>query len=182
MKILLTRHGQTDWNLARKVQGVTDIELNETGIKQAEEVRKKLLNEKIDIIITSPLKRARKTAEIIGNGRNIPIIIDNGINERRFGKLEGHKPEGIDFEQIWNYKLNKQYEDTESIGELFERVTAFLNKIKKEYKNKTVLLVTHGGITVPIRATLEGIPEGMEVLTGLGLENCEIKEYEILEK
>ena len=89
MKLLLTRHGQTDWNVMGKVQGITDIELNETGIKQAEETREKLLNENIDEIISSPLKRAKKTAEIIGSERNIPIIIDEAIIERRYGKFEG---------------------------------------------------------------------------------------------
>lgn len=129
---------------------------------------KKLLSEKIDIIISSPLKRARKTAEIIATGRNIPIIIDKGIEERYFGKFEGKTPQEFNFDEIWNYKLNKQYDDAESVGALFERVQGFLEKIKKEYKDKTVLLVTHGGVTVPIRATLEGIPDGMEILKGLG--------------
>ena len=179
MKLLLTRHGQTDWNVEGKIQGQTDIELNEIGIKQAEETREKLLNEKIDIIISSPQKRARKTAEIIAIGRDIPIVVDKGIEERYFGKFEGKTRKEFDFDEIWNYKLNKQYEDAESVGELFTRVQGFLEKIKQEYKDKTVLLVTHGGVAVPIRATLEGIPEGMEVLRGLGLDNCEVKEYEL---
>ena len=179
MKLLLTRHGQTDWNVAGKIQGITDIELNETGVKQAETTREKLLNENIDVIISSPLKRARKTAEIIKGERNIPLIIDNGLKERCFGKFEGKTREEFDFDEIWNYKLNKQYEDAESTGELFERVHGFLNKIKEEYNDKTVLLVTHGGITVPVIAYFEGIPEGTEVLTGLGMANCEVREYEL---
>lgn len=179
MRLLLTRHGQTDWNVAGKIQGVTDTELNETGIKQAELTRDKLLNEDIDVIISSPLKRAKKTAEIIATGRNTPLIIDNEVTERCFGKFEGKTPEEFDFDEIWNYKLNKQYEDAESTGELFERIRNFLEKIKKEYKDKTVLVVTHGGVTVPIRAILEGIPEGMEILRGLGIDNCEVKEYEL---
>lgn len=89
MRLLLTRHGQTDWNVKGKIQGLTDIELNETGIKQAEDTREKLLNENIDVIISSPLKRARKTAEIIAKGRNIPLLIDPRITERCFGKFEG---------------------------------------------------------------------------------------------
>lgn len=89
MKLLLTRHGQTDWNVAGKVQGTTDIELNEIGKKQAEETGKKLLNYDIDIIISSPLKRAKKTAEIIRENRNIPILLDDGLKERCFGKFEG---------------------------------------------------------------------------------------------
>lgn len=179
MKLLLTRHGQTDWNVELKIQGMTDIELNETGIKQAEKTREKLKNEKIDVIIASPLKRARRTAEIIAEGRDIPLIIDKEIQERCFGKFEGKTPKEFDFDEIWNYKLNKQYEDAESTGELFERIQGFLEKIKENYENKTVLVVTHGGVTIPIRATLEGIPEGMEVLRGLGIDNCEVKEYEL---
>ena len=139
MKLLLTRHGQTDWNVAGKIQGVTDIELNETGVKQAETTREKLLNEtgikqaeatrekllnqNIDVIISSPLKRAKKTAEIIKGERDIPLIIDDGLKERCFGKFEGKTREEFEFDEIWNYKLNKQYEDAESTGELFERVT-----------------------------------------------------------
>ena len=179
MKLLVTRHGQTDWNLAGKVQGQTDIELNETGMEQAKIAGEKLLNEKIDVIISSPLKRAKKTAEIIRGNRDIPILIDSGITERSFGESEGKTREEFDFDEIWNYKLNKQYKDAESVGDLFTRVQEFLDKIKKEYEDKTVLIVTHGGVTVPIRATLEGIPNGMEVLRNLGIENCEIKRYNI---
>lgn len=59
MEILITRHGQTDWNLQRKLQGRADIELNQTGIEQAKIAKEELVNEKIDLIICSPLKRAR---------------------------------------------------------------------------------------------------------------------------
>lgn len=149
------------------------------GIDQAKQTKKKLENKTIDVIITSPLKRAKKTAQIIGENRNIPIIEDNEVAERYFGKFEGMTAKEFNFDEIWNYKLNKQYEDAESVGALFDRIQGFLEKIKKEYENKTVLVVTHGGVSVPIRATLEGIPEGMEVLRGLGLDNCEVKEYEL---
>ena len=64
MEILLTRHGQTEWNVLGKVQGRADIELNEKGIKQAEETRKVLENINMDLIICSPLKRAAQTAKI----------------------------------------------------------------------------------------------------------------------
>ena len=84
-----------------------------------------------------------------------------------------------EFDEIWNYKLNKKYDDTEGIEELFDRVNNFLDGIQEKYKDKTVLLVTHGGVTVPIRVYFEGIPEGMEILKGLGIENCEILEYEV---
>ena len=65
MKILITRHGQTNWNVLGKIQGQTDIELNENGKKQAKEISEYIRNENIELIITSPLKRAKETAEIV---------------------------------------------------------------------------------------------------------------------
>ena len=81
MEILLTRHGQTEWNLLKKVQGKADIELNEKGIEQARKTRDYLKNEKIDLILCSPLKRAIQTAGIINQGRNIKTIIDERVIE-----------------------------------------------------------------------------------------------------
>ena len=182
MKILLTRHGQTDWNVLGKIQGCTDIELNETGIEQAKLEKEKLSNYDIDVIITSPLKRAKKTAEIINEGRNIPIVESNSIKERCFGNFEGKTKEEFDFTKLWNYKIESTFKDAgnlESVNEVFSRINNFFGDIKERYKDKTVLLVTHNGVCVAIRAYFEGIPDGMETLTGLGLKNCEIKEYEI---
>ena len=76
MEILLTRHGQTEWNFLKKVQGKADIELNEKGIEQARNVKDKLKNEQIDLILSSPLTRAIETANIIKGDRNIPILIE----------------------------------------------------------------------------------------------------------
>lgn len=87
MEVLLTRHGQTEWNVLGKVQGRADIELNEKGIQQAEETGEALKNEEIDLIICSPLKRAKQTAEIICKDRNIPIIYDEDVIERDFGEF-----------------------------------------------------------------------------------------------
>ena len=89
MKFYIIRHGQTDWNKKGKIQGKTDIELNEEGIEQAREATKKLENCDIDVIISSPLKRARKTAEIINETKNVPIIFKEELEERGFGEFEG---------------------------------------------------------------------------------------------
>ena len=89
MKILVTRHGQTSWNVLGKIQGQTDIELNETGRIQARETGESIKNEDIDLIITSPLKRARETAEIINKNFNVNIIEDRRLMERCFGEYEG---------------------------------------------------------------------------------------------
>ena len=86
MKIYYVRHGQTDLNLAKKMQGGgTEKELNETGVSQAYNTKKELENVKYDLVICSPMKRAKQTAEIINEGRDIPIITDERIRERKLG-------------------------------------------------------------------------------------------------
>jgi len=115
MEILLTRHGQTEWNLLKKVQGKADIELNEKGIEQAEKTRDSLKNEKVDLILCSPLKRAIQTAEIINQGRNIRMIIDERVSERDFGEFEGMPNTDFDFNAFWSYKQNLKYDKAENI-------------------------------------------------------------------
>ena len=84
--IYIVRHGQTDWNVEGRNQGRTDIELNETGIEQAKETAKKLEDKNFDLVFSSPLKRAYKTAQIICNNN---IILDSRLIERCNGDLEG---------------------------------------------------------------------------------------------
>ena len=176
MEILLTRHGQTDWNVLKKVQGKADIELNKKGIEQAEATRDTLKNEKIDLILCSPLKRAKQTADIINQERNIPIIIDERVSERDFGEFEGMPNTDFDFNAFLSYKQNLQYERAENIKDFFDRVNKFLSSIRKEYAGKRILIVAHGGISIPVKCYFEGIPD-MDTLLPLCLGNCEVAQY-----
>lgn len=176
MELIVTRHGQTDWNVAHKVQGKADISLNEKGIEQARQTKQKLEQRQIDIIICSPLKRAKETANVINEDRKIPIIFDNEISERDFGEFEGTQQEEFDFADFWSYKSNHQYERAENIRDFFSRIYTRLDKIKEEYNGKNVLLVTHGGVSIPINCYFNGIPN-QETLLSLVLGNCEIANY-----
>lgn len=177
MVLYVVRHGQTEWNALAKVQGRADIELNEKGIEQAEETRKQLQDEKIDLIICSPLTRARQTAEIINRNRNIPTIYDEAIIERDFGEFEGISKNNFDFEGYWSYKQNRQYEKAENIRDFFNRVYNFLDNIKKEYKDKRILIVAHGGISIVTNCYFNGIPDDDNLLK-LGIRNCDIAKYQ----
>lgn len=177
MEIWLTRHGQTRWNVLKKVQGKADIELNEIGIQQARETAEKLKNIKIDLIISSPLKRAKQTADIINEGRNIPIVIDDRISERDFGEFEGMATTDFDFNAFWSYKQNKKYDKAENIEEFFYRVFKFLNEVKDKYEDKSILIVSHGGISIPVKCYFDGIPDE-ETLLPLSLGNCEVVKFE----
>lgn len=89
MKLYLIRHGETDWNKEFKIQGSSDIELNEYGRELAFITREGLRHIPFDIAYTSPLKRAKETAEIILGGRNIPLYEDKRVQEACFGSFEG---------------------------------------------------------------------------------------------
>lgn len=89
MNLYVVRHGQTEWNIMKKMQGSVDIPLNEKGIEQAYITKKNLENISIDIIFCSPLKRAMQTAEVINQDRNLEIIYDERLRERNYGEFEG---------------------------------------------------------------------------------------------
>ena len=177
MKIYLTRHGQTDWNLAHKLQGRVDIALNKTGEEQAQIAKEKLKDAKIDLIICSPLKRAKKTAEIINTDRKIPIIYDERIAERDCGEFEGKTVQEMKSTEFWNYEKNIQYEKAEDMQSFFNRVYGFLNETKEKYQDKNILLVTHGGVTRAISGYFNGANEE-GILEDLKLNNCEIRTFE----
>lgn len=177
MDILVTRHGQTEWNILKKVQGKANIELNETGHNQALVTAYNLIDEEIDLIITSPLKRALQTAEIINQTKNIPLIIDDRISERDFGEFEGLETSAFNFEEFWSYKINKKYEKAENIKVFFDRIYNFLDELKETYKNKRILIVTHGGVSIPIKCYFSEIPD-VDTLLPLCIGNCEVERFE----
>lgn len=111
------------------------------------------------------------------NVNNIPIIYDKRIEERDCGKLTNEKLGEFYYTDYWNYYSNKNVEGLETIQELFDRVKSFLDEIKEKYKDKNILLVTHGGVARAIYFYFNEIPEdGM--LETFGSNNGEIKVYE----
>ena len=181
--IYVTRHGQTNWNVQKKVMGRYDEPLNEIGFQQAKEVKTYLLNKKIDIIICSPLLRAKQTAQIINTHRNIPIVYDNRIIERDFGEFEGKQTKDFDFYGYWNYYKNEQYKSAENIQLFFGRIYEFLNDIINKYHKKNLLIVTHGGVSIPIACFFNSkIPQGSLAYANIALKNCQVASYPLEKK
>lgn len=146
MKIYIVRHGQTEWNYKKVMQGSIDIPLNNNGKEQAKNARELLADKPFDIIISSPLLRAKETAEIINEKFNKELIIDNRLAERNYGIYEGRKKEEIPYNDFWDYNLNGYYEKSENIKEFYDRVMDLINELKNKYENKDILLVTHAGV------------------------------------
>jgi len=163
-KIYIVRHGKTDWNIKGLLQGTADIEINKEGIQQAKELAAMIDIDEIDVCICSPLKRTRKTAEIlIGNKKE--IIYDDMIVERKFGNYEG-KPINFDLiETQWDYKLNDSSNNIESLQDCLERANQFLRKIKNKYQNKTILIVSHGSFIKSLHFNLVGYDENTDFLS-----------------
>ena len=97
MTVYVARHGQTEWNAENRVCGITDIALTEKGIAQADELADQVKEKKIEIIISSPMKRAVTTSRIVSEKCHIPIMIDNRLVEQNYGIYEGVDRNNEDF-------------------------------------------------------------------------------------
>lgn len=186
MKLYLVRHGETDWNKARKIQGQVDIPLNEFGIHLAEETGKGLKDIPFDICFTSPLCRARQTAEIILKGRNIPIVDEPLIMEMAFGEYEGKCCSSQGWELPENFHRffdgPEKYEAPEG-GENFEqvkiRVGKFLERIAADdtLKDSSILVTTHGAALAGMLNYMKKEP--ISNYWGQGVhKNCAVSEIE----
>ena len=177
--IYVMRHGQTDWNVEKRTQGSIETSLNEVGREQAEIVRQELQDKKIDVVLCSPRKRCKETAEIICSGNNVEIQELEDLKERNFGEFEGKKKgEDYNWTEFWDWALNKKYQQAECVRDFYTRVVDIIEMIKSDYKNKNVLIVTHSGVVAMIYCYLNNIkPNGK--LNIPGIKNCEITKYNI---
>lgn len=174
--LYVIRHGKTDWNEKKITMGRKDIPLNEEGVKQAE-VSKKILDDyDIDLIICSPLQRAKQTAEIVNRDKMVNIMFDDRLVERCLGQLEG-KEYTSDNEIIWDIKTNTSAYGVECMEDFKERVYSFLNDFIQLYQDRNVLLVTHGGVTALINCYFNNCLYD-ESISNKFLSNCSIASYE----
>ena len=188
MLIYIIRHGETDWNTKRLLQGATDIPLNENGIAAAKLTAEALREVPFDAVFTSPLMRARQTAEIMRGEREIPIFEDERLREISFGPYEGlccsregysiPDPEFVKFfADPGNYIPP---EGGESIEELCARTTDFLRELMENpsYQDKTVLLSGHGAVVKGLLSSLL-ITELGDFWKGGVHKNCAVSIVEV---
>ena len=151
LRIYFMRHGETVWNRDRRYQGMTDIELSETGIKQAECVAERLKNIQIDKIYSSPLKRAMATAEPVAAVKGLEIIPDDRFREIHFGEWEGQTvPELIEKygDTYKNFIRNPQiygFPGEGSVQNVINRLKPGIDEIM-EHDDGNVLIISHGGM------------------------------------
>lgn len=177
--LYIMRHGKTDWNVSRKLQGRTDIPLNGEGIAMADKAAKECAAVHFDVCYCSPLVRARQTVERVLKGRNIPIIPDFRLTEMCFGVCEGEEdsfpaksgPMQAFFNDPPSYIPP---EGAESFEELFARTGDFLGKVAYPLvkEGKDVLIVGHGAMNASIICQVKDIP--LKDFWSFGLDNCKL--------
>lgn len=162
MKLLLLRHGQTDWNAADRYQGRSDIALNDRGVQQARGAAQRLASVPLDLVLASPLARARRTAEIALAGRGLEIRLDDGLMETAGGSWEGLTYAEIAGRWPGDYAAWRASHPEhgpvagETPGEAGARVVTTLESSVGERQDGQVLVVAHGGCLRAATAHLLG--------------------------
>jgi alpha-ribazole phosphatase len=151
-KVILVRHGETDWNKNARFQGQTDVPLSETGRGQAERVAEKLADEKVFAIYSSDLSRAYETASIIAKQHGLEVKKSKALREINFGLWEGMDRQVItdehrDLYQQWlDNPMETRTPQGENFIEVQSRALTALREIASEHPNETVIVVAHGGL------------------------------------
>ena len=175
-KIYFIRHGETVWNVENKICGATDSPLTGKGIEQAKEVAEKIKEKGIraDLVLYSPLSRAKDTALIISETTGIPAKEEQRLFEQNFGKYESTARDGKEFLEAKKQFLNR-YDGGESMLHLAQRIYNLLDDLKAE--DKTYILVAHNGIARVIHSYFYEMSN--EDYAAFGIRNCEIAEYDL---
>ena len=187
MKLYLVRHGITDWNARKKIQGQVDIPLNETGRDLARKTAEGLKDVPFDLCMTSPLCRAKETARIILGSRNVNILDEPRLMEMAFGDYEGkccsregwELPEGFHkfFDDPAGYEAPR---GGESFADVKKRTGAFLADLyqKPEYRGLNILITTHGAALAGLLNNIKQEP--LSRYWGDGVHrNCAVTEVEV---
>ena len=159
--LYLVRHGETDWNLARRIQGSTDIPLNDTGRAQAATTGRLLARRDWNAIVASPLGRATETARIIAGeiGLGEPEIVD-AIVERNYGEAEGMT--GSDIDRL--YPNGAEVPGRETREQVTARVIPALIAIAERHPDQAVVVVSHGGVIRSVVNEIEPDRIGSEMI------------------
>lgn len=177
--LYIMRHGKTDWNVLYKLQGSVDIPLNEEGRRMAREAREEYKDVHFDVCYCSPLGRARETADIVLEGREIPILYDERLREMSFGIYEGtedviHKPDCPVYTLFKQPAEYKGVEGGETFEELYARTGEFLREVIDPLMadGKDVLIIGHGAMNSSILCQVKNVPR--ERFWEAGIPNCKL--------
>jgi alpha-ribazole phosphatase len=161
-RVYLVRHGETDYNKKSCYYGWTDCSLAQEGIEQSEALRSVFENIQYDVMLSSDLRRAVETANII-NCCNRELLIDKRLRELNFGQWEGKSYQEVSTEHTEDWNLwvedyeNAAPTDGESFANMYNRISEFMDEARNLYKDKSMVIVSHNGSLRIIAAYLLGL-------------------------
>lgn len=176
MKLYVTRHGQTQYNIETRICGRSNVRLTEKGIQQAQMLAESMAGSDVDIILVSPLIRAKTTADIVAQKLQVPVVVDERLAERDYGAIDGTYEGTPGFMENW-VQFGYIYPEGESLLRVVQRVYNFLDDIKVTYKDKTVMVISHGGVCRVINSYFKSLTN--EKFFEFNLDNCKVLEYEL---
>lgn len=174
MKLYVSRHGETQYNIETRICGRANVNLTEKGIEQAHELAEKMCDEKVDLIISSPLLRAKTTADIVAEKLKVPVIVEDRLAERDYGVIDGTYEGTPSFMEKWTH-FGYEYPEGESLLRVVQRVYNVLDDIKKDYSDKNVMIISHGGVCRVINSYFNSLTN--EDFFEYNLGNCKVLEY-----
>jgi len=183
-RIYLTRHGETEWNRQRRFQGSKNSELTEKGILAAELLASRVEEIDLDCIVSSPLKRAYQTAEIVRGNKKIDILKHEGFQEINLGNFEGMRWDEIEdmhgdiLHRITEDPFNNRYPNGENLMEFYNRVEKALGEVIDRCRNKSVLIVAHGGTIKCIESYIRKFKINKDWM-GNVVQNCSLSCFEV---
>ncbi|GGF29246.1 histidine phosphatase family protein [Subtercola lobariae] len=153
--LALVRHGETAWNAERRLQGSSDIPLNDTGRDQVRATAELLRDSPWDFIVSSPLVRAHESAEILGAELGVPVLsLVPQIIERHYGRAEGLQ----DGDELRALRIPGGFEGAETEAQVAERASAALNALVAEHPGARIIVVAHGTLIRIAMTALSGQP------------------------
>lgn len=164
LKLYITRHGETEWNIQHRMQGWKNSNLTERGIANAKALGKSLKSVDFTRIYCSPLDRTKHTTELILDGKAVEVIYDENLREIHLGELEGLNPEEVaaiypDFKtHFWQTPNLYKAKSGEDFYNVRERVIKALEGIIRDNPEGNVLIVTHGVVLKTIHAYFKNLP------------------------
>jgi len=163
-RFIVVRHGETEWNVATRVQGQLDSDLTVKGRAQADAIAARLANEPFDCIVSSDLGRAMETARRIAFFRRIPVVPDARLRERHFGVGQGHTYDELDrkwpnvFTRAGPADPDLTIPEGETRREFHERVRGAFHALAQEHAGKRVAVICHGGVLAVLYRVIKDIP------------------------
>ena len=181
MVLYVTRHGETDYNVLGRYCGCTDTALNDTGIKQAHDLARRLQGITFDAVVSSSMLRARQTSDIVCTSLNMRYASCGQFVERNLGVYEGlTKDEAKErYPLLWDRHCTNKADDAPDGGETLRqacsRIDEGIMKLRRDYEGKTILLVCHGFVSRAINRYCRDL--SFEEMASFSLGNCEVVNY-----